>query len=463
MIKRKVLIPLDGSDFSRQIMRVVLDFFDPRDVALVLLRVAPPPSVPLEVSSPRDMLVGNYPLSGSYEAYSGAVERGYAEVEHEMQAARDELIAEMRPEADRLREMGYTVKLEAHFGDPAQRIVQYANEEAGSLVAMATHGRSGLSRLVMGSVAERVLRGASVPVLLLRPENAAVVKTAGEKLASALGKGTNLSIAVATDGSTFSQRAVSLAGELQAAFGGKLDVLVTTSGREGASQAQRVMKETMALVANLDPKPESVPLVGYPDEVLLQYLQEHPADLLVVGAFADRGAGNVQAVGPTAHRLVQEAASTVLLVKGHRHVFRRVLLCAGVEDEAVVSVGAQFAQVTGAGLDLLHVMPPSAAPYLSPESTTTIDVETALSQGTRLSTMLHEWERKLEAYGFNRSSIILQPGSVPEVILQRARDEDYDLVVVGSESSPGHFPGSIANTIVRYAEQSVLLVRIRSS
>ena len=108
-------------------------------------------------------------------------------------------------------------------------------------------------------------------------------------------------------------------------------------------------------------------------------------------------------------------------------------------------------------------MPPSAAPYLSPESTTTIDVEIALSQGTRLSTMLHEWERKLEAYGFNRSSIILQPGSVPEVILQRVRDGDYDLVVVGSESSPGHFPGSIANTIVRYAEQSVLLVRIRSS
>ena len=53
-----------------------------------------------------------------------------------MQAAREALVAEMRPEADRLREMGYTVKLEAHFGDPAQRIVQYANEEAVSLVAM---------------------------------------------------------------------------------------------------------------------------------------------------------------------------------------------------------------------------------------------------------------------------------------------------------------------------------------
>lgn len=61
-----------------------------------------------------------------------------------------------------------------------------------------------------------------------------------------------------------------------------------------------------------------------------------------------------------------------------------------------------------------------AAPYLG-ELSTTIDVDRAISQGTRLSTKLHEWERKLEMYGFNRSSMILQPGSVPEVILERAR------------------------------------------
>lgn len=461
-MKRKVLIPLDGSDFSLQIVRIVLDFLDPHDVALILLRVAPPPNLPLEISSSRDVMIGSYPLSGSYEAYSSAVERGYSEVEQELQAVREDLLVDLRAEADRLREMGYTVKLEAQFGDPAQRIVQYANEEAISLVAMATHGRSGLNRLVMGSVAERVLRSLSVPVLLLRPESVAVVKTAGEKLATVLGKGAKLRMAVATDGSTFGQRAVTLASELQTAFGSSLTVLVAASGREGAAQAQQIMKETVGLLP-ADPKPEVVPLVGYADEVLLQYLHAHPIDLLVVGAFADRGAGSVNAVGPTAHRLVQEAPSTVLLMKGHRHHFRRVLVCAGVEDEAVVAVGAQFAQVLGARLDLLHVMPPSAAPYLSTDTSTTLDVDKAISQGTRLSAKLHEWERKLEAHGFNRSSIILQPGSAPEVTLQRARDEDYDLVVVGSESSPGHFPGSIANTVVRYVEQSVLLVRVHAA
>ena len=41
-MKRKLLIPLDGSDFSLQIVRVVVDFFDPRDMELLLLRIAPP-------------------------------------------------------------------------------------------------------------------------------------------------------------------------------------------------------------------------------------------------------------------------------------------------------------------------------------------------------------------------------------------------------------------------------------
>ena len=466
-MKRKILIPLDGSDFSLQIVRIVLDFFDPRDVSLVLLRVASPPSLPLEVSSARTMLSGGYSLSGSYEAYSTAVEQGYGEVEGELQALRNDLLNELRLEADRLREMGYAVKVEAQFGDPAQRIVQYANEEGVSLVAMATHGRSGLGRLVMGSVAERVLRSATAPVLLLRPESSTVVKTAGEKLALALGKGARLRMAVATDGSTFGQRAVTLASHLQKQLGGDLTVLVTASDRDGVSKAQQVMTDTLALLPPEETADKSTrtltPLVGYADEVVLTYLNANPVDLLVIGAFSDRGAGGVNAVGPTAHRIVQEAPMTVLLTKGHRHTFRRVLVCAGVEDEAVVTVGAQFAQALDARLDLLHVMPPSAAPYLSTDSGATMDVEAALTQGTRLSVVLHEWERKLEAHGFSRSSIILQPGSVQEVILQRSRDAGYDLIVVGSESSPGHFPGSIANTIVRYVEQSVLLVRIRST
>jgi len=461
-MKRKILIPLDGSDFSLQIIRVVLDFFDPRDVSLILLRVAQPPSLPLEASSARTLLSGSLPLSGSYETYASAVEQEYEAAEKELQAVRAQLMEALQPEADHLRSLGYAVKMEVEFGDPAQRIVQYASDEGIGLIAMATHGRSGLSRLMLGSVAERVLRSASVPVLLLRPDPSALVKSAAEKLAMALGKSKKLRMVAATDGVVFGQRAVKLASELQPLLVGDLTVVVIASEREGAERAQQVMVETAAMLAT-EPKSELVPLVGYPDEVLLKYLETHPTDLLIIGAFADRGAGGVSAVGPTAHRIVQEAPTSVLLVKGHPTAIRRVLVCAAVEDEAIVTVGAQFAQAVGAKLDLLHVMPASATLYLAAEPDLPIDVETVISQGTRLSSVLHEWERKLQEYGFDRSSIILQSGSVQEMILQQARQKDYDVIVVGSESSPGHFPGSIANAIVRYAEQSVLLVRIRTT
>lgn len=461
-MKRKILIPLDGSDFSLQIIRVVLDFFDPRDVSLILLRVAQPPSLSLEASSAQTLLSGSLPLSGSYETYASAVEQKYEAAEKELQGVRTQLLETLQPEADRLRSLGYAVKIEVEFGDPAQRIVRYAGDEGISLIAMATHGRSGLSRLMLGSVAERVLRSASVPVLLLRPDPSALVKSAAEKLAMALGKSKKLRMVAATDGVVFGQHAVRLASELQPLLVGDLTVVVIASDREGAERAQQVMVETAAMLT-MDPKPELVPLVGYPDEVLLKYLEGHPTDLLIIGAFSDRGAGGVSAVGPTAHRIVQEAPTSVLLVKGHPTAIRRVLVCAAVEDEAIVTVGAQFAQAVGAKLDLLHVMPASATLYLAAEPDLPIDVETVISQGTRLSSVLHEWERKLQEYGFDRSSIILQSGSVQEMILQQARQKDYDVIVVGSESSPGHFPGSIANAVVRYAEQSVLLVRIRTT
>jgi hypothetical protein len=51
-------------------------------------------------------------------------------------------------------------------------------------------------------------------------------------------------------------------------------------------------------------------------------------------------------------------------------------------------------------------MPPSAAPYLAPDASATMDVDRAIAQGTRLSAKLHEWERKLEAHGFTRAAII---------------------------------------------------------
>lgn len=66
--------------------------------------------------------------------------------------------------------MGIKVKQETLVGRVADEIVDLAAKTSSSLIAMSTHGRSGVGRWVFGSVAEKVLIGASSPILLVRPE-----------------------------------------------------------------------------------------------------------------------------------------------------------------------------------------------------------------------------------------------------------------------------------------------------
>ena len=55
---------------------------------------------------------------------------------------------------------------------PAHAIARYAQDTHADLIAVATHGRGGATRLLLGSVADKVLRTSPVPVLVLRPKNA---------------------------------------------------------------------------------------------------------------------------------------------------------------------------------------------------------------------------------------------------------------------------------------------------
>ncbi len=61
-------------------------------------------------------------------------------------------------------------------GDPAEEIIQYATDAGIDLIVMGTHGRTGLERLLMGSVAEKVLRGAPCSVLIVKLRKATVAE-----------------------------------------------------------------------------------------------------------------------------------------------------------------------------------------------------------------------------------------------------------------------------------------------
>jgi len=70
--------------------------------------------------------------------------------------------------AKRLQKEGVRVGTEVLLGNPAEKIVSFAEHNGADLIAIASHGRSGLSRWVYGSVADRILRSACVPVLMVR-------------------------------------------------------------------------------------------------------------------------------------------------------------------------------------------------------------------------------------------------------------------------------------------------------
>lgn len=68
---------------------------------------------------------------------------------------------------------GRTVVRAVEKGRAYEEIVRYADEHQVALIVIATHGRTGLRHLIMGSVAERVVRGVPCPVLTVRPRPAA--------------------------------------------------------------------------------------------------------------------------------------------------------------------------------------------------------------------------------------------------------------------------------------------------
>lgn len=459
MSKRRVLIPLDGSIFSSQILHVVRDYFRPEDVDLVLIRVSTPLLLTAESRSLAS-IVAEQTYMSVYGTYTPQQEQLWAMSAQERDTYRLELQTELEHDAERLREQGYTVSIEVHFGDPAQRIIDFVNDMNIDVVAMTTHGRTGLGRLVLGSVAERVLRGVHVPVFLWRSMAKKEATTnATESLVQRLQTGEALHIAVATDGSTFTRRAVVLAQKFAKQLQAQLTLLVTARGRDDVTDSQQRMQNAAELVADLGGKTEVVPLVGYTDEVILSYLASHPVDLLIVGAFHDRGAGSAQAIGVTAHRIVQQAPTSVLLMKGEETAIKRILVAAALDDDPVVSVATQLAAQLGAQLDLVHVLPKPTASYLAADDGTELPITTALAQNTNLSGIVRGWIGKLHTAGFSEEQIHLIHGEKLHTILDFARNDTYDLLVIGSQSGAGHFLGSVANGLVQFSDQSVFLVR----
>jgi nucleotide-binding universal stress UspA family protein len=168
MSKHKILIPLDGSIFSQQILPKVRDLFNPANDELILLRVASVPQGLVGVPPQATAVQWPVPIYASHRDVELAKHPIYASQVWDSQVAM--LENELRTDLLKLQQAGYTASTAIRFGEPAREILNLIIEEKVDLVAMTSHGRTGLSRLMFGSVTEEILREAPAPVLVLRPK-----------------------------------------------------------------------------------------------------------------------------------------------------------------------------------------------------------------------------------------------------------------------------------------------------
>jgi len=144
----KILVCLDGSELSEQIIPFVIEQAKQFNSKVVLVQaIATPSSVPTATGS----------VSGP------ALKEQINAQEHKAKNYLSGI-------ALKLGDDGIEVEYSTLKGSPGHSIVDYAHENEVSLIAIATHGHSGIKRAVLGSVADYVIRQSHLPMLVIKPK-----------------------------------------------------------------------------------------------------------------------------------------------------------------------------------------------------------------------------------------------------------------------------------------------------
>jgi nucleotide-binding universal stress UspA family protein len=146
MTAQRFLVPVDFSEDANQAVKYAIDLASKLGARMTLLHVIQPPpwgGVDMDVTLPY--------------AYSLFIQNLEAEVAHRMQACLERITAD-----------GLEGEVAVVRGVPFREILDTAKMQQVDLIIMGTHGRTGLQHVLMGSVAEKVVRLAPCPVLVVR-------------------------------------------------------------------------------------------------------------------------------------------------------------------------------------------------------------------------------------------------------------------------------------------------------
>ncbi len=250
---RKILVPLDGSELADRILVQVRRLLAREDAEVLLLTVLPEPS---------------------------------ADESERARAARlEEVSSSLEAKRRRLEESGARARYDLMTGDPASHILSFAEAWGPSLIAMSTHGRTGLERWARGSTAERVLRRSHFPLLLANPKGL-------EK-----GEGRFRRILIPLDGTDSSARILPLAEEMAIRYESEVVLLHAASSAYAYAEYPTldVRPTAQELKEMMDPYRKRLESAHIRTTISIQY--DDPAAAILHAAAADE----VDLVAMTTH------------------------------------------------------------------------------------------------------------------------------------------------------------------
>lgn len=177
----KFVVTLDGSPESEAILPKLAPLAKESAATVTLLMVVEPPPVNVSLTGPEEADIRQQvrvELSAGSSQFGGPAGAAWSDPQQSARESHGQTLARSKDEAETylngkahvLRTAGVEVDTAVVLDEkPAQAIADFAVEHKADVIAMSTHGRSGLSELVHGSVAGAVIKSGVAPVLVLRP------------------------------------------------------------------------------------------------------------------------------------------------------------------------------------------------------------------------------------------------------------------------------------------------------
>jgi nucleotide-binding universal stress UspA family protein len=277
-ILHRMIVPLDGSPASESILSEARRFLRRLDSEIVLVRAELP------------MVT---------EAYPGVMVAG----------ASGEARAYLERVAGSLEEQGVRVETLVETGPAVDVILNAVREKKATLIAMSTHGRTGAARVVMGSVAEQVLRRSPVPVLavrtLLADSGAPVPPDERQPLKNIL---------LPLDRSERSLRALAPAADLCRLFGARLMLLHVLEPEEDPVTAEAYFRAVETRAGYQGVAVTTLIESGSVVEEILDVARFHDIDLIAMATHGRRGLSRLT-MGSVTEGVLRKAFVPLLAVR----------------------------------------------------------------------------------------------------------------------------------------------------